>query len=144
MSDTHPQWILEEARQVSHWACLPLAVGKLRKAHQVQHQWGREDRVASLPDELKAHFCAQITTEVDKIPRRLPITQRRNILDENPSVRGVAEGGGQDTRLAPQFGALMVGIIQHLSVAPPQDVEPLPGEYFQVSEPEQWCQHRFH
>src|SRR5687767_3295142 len=116
LGDTHGT--LEEARQVRHRPRLAAPVRELREADEVEHEGRGQDRVASLPDELRAHLGTQEAPEVDVVPRRLPVAEGGHVLDGDLGVRGVAQRGGQHARLAQELRLLVPRIAQHLAVTP--------------------------
>ena len=54
--NAYPYWILKKTSQVDHGSRFAHAMGKLSQPYQIQHQGSRQDRVATLPDELHAHL----------------------------------------------------------------------------------------
>src|SRR2546427_2529330 len=118
----HAEGLFEEAREMSHQARLALAQSELGEAHQVEDERRRQDRVAPLPDELCAHLRAEESTEVDEVPRRLPVAEGRDVLDPHPRVGRIAERRGENTRLAPDLRALVAGVCGDPPLPPPPDV----------------------
>jgi len=142
--DAHAEGILEEAREVRHRAGLAFSLGELGEPDEIEDERRRQDRVATLPDELHAHLRPEKSAEVNEVPRRLPVAERRDVLDGHAGVRRIAECCAEHAGLASDLGALVAGVGEHPAVAPTQDVEALPGEHLEVSVTEHRCEDRLH
>src|SRR5262245_24114132 len=71
----HADGAFEEARGVRHRSALTAPLSKCSKAHEVNHQRGREQRITTLPRKLKRHFRAEEPFKVNVVPRGLPVVQ---------------------------------------------------------------------
>src|SRR5262245_57976910 len=72
---------LEKARGLAHRALLAGAVRQVRQPDEVDDERRRERRVASLPRELQRHPRPEEAFEVDEVPGRLPVAERRDVVD---------------------------------------------------------------
>jgi len=70
-----PDRSFEKGGEVGHRPGFRAPFSQLGQPHQVQHQWGRENGIISLPGKLKGHFGAEKTFEVNEIPGRFLIVK---------------------------------------------------------------------
>jgi hypothetical protein len=67
--------VFEETGEVAKNADFTAALGEESQSCQVDHQRARQDRIATLPDELQDHFCAEETLEVNVVPGCFPVVE---------------------------------------------------------------------
>src|SRR2546428_2325285 len=121
--DGHAEGILEEAREVCHGAGFAFALGELGEPDEIEDQRRRQDRVAALPDEVHAHLRPEKSAEVNEVPRRFPVAERRDVLDRHAGVRRIAECGAKHAGFTSELGALVAGVGPPPPPPPPPRVE---------------------
>src|SRR5207245_10894289 len=86
------------------------------------HQWTGEHRVAPLPSKLHHHLDAEEPSEVNVVPRRLPVVERFDVLDGDVRLRLVANDARNHLVLGLDLRSLVDGVVKHLAVTITEDV----------------------
>ncbi len=97
----------------------------MRAGHQprqIQDQRRRKRRVTPLPDRLQHHPRTQEPVERDVVPRRLPVTERRNVVDVDLTLGHRSQGVGERTGLARVLGGSGLGVGQHRAVTSAEQI----------------------
>ena len=128
----HAQRALEETGQEGQEPALAPPPRHLDQPHQVQHQRGRQHRIATLPGELQRHGRAEEAGEMDVVPGRLPFAQALDVFDGDERLRAVAEDFAQQMVLALDLGLLVGRVVQHAAIEVAEDIMADPTEDVQV------------
>ena len=100
----------EKAGQVLHETVFVLPFRIESQPDKVQHQWGRQRRIAALPGELKAHFRIQKPLEMNEIPCRFSVPEGGDIIDGDLGMRSIAKNFGKNLVFAIDLARLIGGI----------------------------------
>src|SRR5260370_13983783 len=90
--DLHVHRVFEETGEVAKDADFTAALGEESQSCQVDHQRTRQDRIATLPDKLQDHFCAEETLKANVVPGCFPVVKRLNVFDGDVCLRLGADG----------------------------------------------------
>ena len=128
----------------------PGALGQVAEQHQIERQRGGQDRVAAQEVDLQLHRVTEPSEDVDVVPTLLVVATRRVVVDPHLVVHVAVQLredlGIEDVLEHAELGLLLglevVGIVEHLTVAVPEDVGRVPARQPEHAGLQHWPDHR--